>query len=123
METIVETPGRSISGHTELTPPREKNLIISIFDSHDDAEVAVKEMQKQGIDIKKLSIIGRDFQTNERVETAIKGKYVIVAHGTPEELLNAKEAFRLSSEKNIEGYHSDSHISLTKRKKKVLKEF
>ena len=41
--------------------------VVAVFDSHDQAEVAVRELQKDGFDIKKLSIVGKDYHTEEHV--------------------------------------------------------
>jgi hypothetical protein len=40
---------------------------VGIFDSHSQAEAAVKELQNAGLDIKKLSIVGMDQHTDEHV--------------------------------------------------------
>ena len=40
---------------------------VGIFGSHEDAESAVKELQKSGYDMKKLSVVGKDYQTEEHV--------------------------------------------------------
>ena len=45
----------------------EKNSIVAVFDSHNQAEDAVRELQKCGFDMKKLSIVGRDYHTDEHV--------------------------------------------------------
>ena len=45
----------------------DKNSVVAIFDSHDRAEDAVRELQKSGFDMKKLSIVGKDFHTEENV--------------------------------------------------------
>ena len=45
----------------------DKNSVVAIFDSHDRAEDAIRELQKSGFDMKKLSIIGRDYHTEENV--------------------------------------------------------
>jgi uncharacterized membrane protein len=45
----------------------EKNSIVAIFASHNDAENAVRELQKSGFDMKKLSIVGKDYHTDEHV--------------------------------------------------------
>ncbi|HWP96654.1 MAG TPA: general stress protein [Syntrophomonadaceae bacterium] len=45
----------------------EKNLVVSVFNTHSEAEGAVKELQKAGYDMKKLSVVGKDFQTDEHV--------------------------------------------------------
>jgi hypothetical protein len=38
---------------------------VAVFDRHEDAESAIRELQKGGFDMKKLSIIGRDYHTAE----------------------------------------------------------
>ena len=43
------------------------NAVVAIYDSHSQAEEAVKELQRSGIDMKKLSIVGRDYHTEEHV--------------------------------------------------------
>jgi uncharacterized membrane protein len=45
----------------------EKNSVVAIFESHDQAEDAVRELQKDGFDMKKLSIVGKDYHTDEHV--------------------------------------------------------
>ena len=45
----------------------EKNSVVAIFASHNQAEDAVRELQKDGFDMKKLSIVGKDYHTDEHV--------------------------------------------------------
>ena len=45
----------------------EKNSVVAIFESHNQAEDAVRELQKSGFDMKKLSIVGKDYHTDEHV--------------------------------------------------------
>ena len=45
----------------------KNNSIVAIYPSHTAAEVAVKELQQSGFDMKKLSIVGRDYHTDEHV--------------------------------------------------------
>lgn len=45
----------------------ENNSVVAVFQSHTGAEAAVKELQQEGFDMKKLSIIGRDYHTDENV--------------------------------------------------------
>jgi uncharacterized membrane protein len=45
----------------------ENNSVVAIFQSHTGAESAVKELQQEGFDMKKLSIVGRDYHTDENV--------------------------------------------------------
>jgi len=43
------------------------NSVVAIFNTHTGAESAVKELQHSGFDMKKLSIVGRDYHTDENV--------------------------------------------------------
>jgi uncharacterized membrane protein len=45
----------------------EKNAVVAIFNSHTEAEAAVKELQKSKFDMKQLSIVGKDYHTEEHV--------------------------------------------------------
>jgi len=40
---------------------------VAIYKSHPEAEDAVKELQQSGFDMAKLSIVGRDYHTDEHV--------------------------------------------------------
>ena len=45
----------------------EQNSVVAIFESHNQAEDGVRELQKSGFDMKKLSIVGKDYHTDEHV--------------------------------------------------------
>jgi hypothetical protein len=45
----------------------ETNAVIGVFDAHTQAEEAIKELQASGFDMKQLSIIGKDYHTEEQV--------------------------------------------------------
>jgi hypothetical protein len=40
---------------------------VAVYPSHTSAEAAIKELQRSGFDMKKLSIVGRDYHTDEHV--------------------------------------------------------
>ncbi len=42
-----------------------ENAVVAMFDTHQQAEQGVKELQKSGFDMKKLSIIGRGYHSEE----------------------------------------------------------
>ena len=44
-----------------------ENAVVAIYHTHTDAEAAVKELHKAGYDMTKLSIVGKDFHTEEHV--------------------------------------------------------
>jgi hypothetical protein len=43
------------------------NGVVAIYKSHAEAEAAVKELQHSGFDMRLLSIVGRDYHTDEHV--------------------------------------------------------
>jgi hypothetical protein len=45
----------------------DKNAVVAVFDSHERAEDAIRELEKNGLDMKKLSIIGKDYHSEEHV--------------------------------------------------------
>ncbi len=45
----------------------ENNSVVAIFGTHNKAEDSVRDLQKDGFDMKKLSIVGRDYHTDEHV--------------------------------------------------------
>ena len=45
----------------------EANSVVAIYDTHTQAEDAVKELQRSGFDMKKMSIVGKDYHTDEHV--------------------------------------------------------
>jgi len=44
-----------------------EDTIVAVYKSHLAAEQAVQELQVAGFDIKKLSIVGKDYHTGEHV--------------------------------------------------------
>jgi Protein of unknown function (DUF3341) len=45
----------------------DTNAVIAVYETHTEAENAVKQLQKSGFDVKNLSVVGKDFHTDERV--------------------------------------------------------
>ena len=43
------------------------DIAVAVYDQHTQAEDAVKALQRAGFDMKKISIIGRDYHTEEHV--------------------------------------------------------
>jgi len=43
------------------------NSVVAIYDTHEQAERAIKELQEAGVDMKSLSIAGKDTHTDEHV--------------------------------------------------------
>jgi uncharacterized membrane protein len=45
----------------------ETNSVVAIYETHSQAEEAVKELQRSGFDMQKMSIVGKDYHTDEHV--------------------------------------------------------
>jgi len=45
----------------------KKNSVVAIFNTHTEAEEAIRELQRSGFDMKKLSIVGKDYHAEEHV--------------------------------------------------------
>ncbi|MGD0088699.1 MAG: general stress protein [Planctomycetota bacterium] len=43
------------------------NSVVAVYGAHTEAEAAIKELQRSGFDMKKLSIVGKDYRTEEHV--------------------------------------------------------
>jgi Protein of unknown function (DUF3341) len=49
------------------TPRQDQNSVVAVFSQNSAAEDAIKELKDGGFDIKKLAIVGRDYQTESDV--------------------------------------------------------
>ena len=45
----------------------KKSTVVAVYPKHTDAEGAIKELQRAGVDLKRLSIVGKDYHTEEHV--------------------------------------------------------
>jgi hypothetical protein len=45
----------------------KKNAMVAVYNTHIEAEAAVKELQKAGFAMNKLSIVGKDYHSDEHV--------------------------------------------------------
>ena len=43
------------------------DFAVAVYDNHGQAETAVKDLAKAGFDMKTISILGRDYHTEEHV--------------------------------------------------------
>ncbi len=44
-----------------------KNAMVAVYNTHIEAETGIKELQKAGFAMKKLSIVGKDYHSDEHV--------------------------------------------------------
>ena len=58
---------RNVITNSERKDMNKNNSIVATYPSHTAAEAAIKELQQSGFNMKKLSIVGRDYHTDEHV--------------------------------------------------------
>ncbi len=51
----------------QILEKAQESAVVAIYDTHEKAEEAVRELQRSGFDMQKLSIVGKDYQTEEEV--------------------------------------------------------
>lgn len=61
--------GRSkeVTGVVRNNDRAENTAVVGIYGAHTEAEASVKELQRSGFDMRKLSIVGKDYHTEEHV--------------------------------------------------------
>jgi uncharacterized membrane protein len=50
-----------------MTGMTDQSACVAIYDNHQAAEEAVRQLEKSGVDMKQLSIVGRDYHSEEHV--------------------------------------------------------
>ena len=63
----MQTHSEPIAETLEVSKTADKSAVVALYNTHTEAEEAVRELQKSGFDMQKLSIVGKDYQTEEEV--------------------------------------------------------
>jgi hypothetical protein len=68
MSSTVMTEAASAGNETQqaTAEPAAKSAVIGVFDTHDQAEQAVKALEAGGFPMRRLSIVGKGYQTEEK---------------------------------------------------------
>ena len=45
----------------------DTNAVVAVYETHQGAEGALNELQRAGFDMKKLSVVGKDYHTDEHI--------------------------------------------------------
>jgi hypothetical protein len=53
----------------------ENNAVVGIYNSHTEAEASIKELQRSGFDMKKLSINPRHWRNSDATNTAHRATF------------------------------------------------
>jgi hypothetical protein len=59
--------GQQMNRNERRQTMSEQNAVVGIFKSHTEAEKSIKELQIAGFDMKKLSIVGKDYHPEEHI--------------------------------------------------------
>ncbi len=69
ISTVVEQPNLASQDaailHQKSLP--STNSAVAVFHSHETAEEAIRDLQQRGFDMQRLSIVGKDYHTEEHV--------------------------------------------------------
>lgn len=63
----MQAQAKEIKAKLEESRALNRGSVVAVYDSHEEAGKAVLEIQKLGFDMTQLSIVGKDFQTEEDV--------------------------------------------------------
>ena len=61
-------PGRNASTQPTITPVASGEAVVASFQSHADAEDAVRRLSEGGLPVSQIFIIGRNFETHEDIQ-------------------------------------------------------
>jgi hypothetical protein len=63
----MQTHSGSIAQRLQAPEIAEKRAAVAFFNTHKEAEAAISELHKSGFDMRSLSIVGKDYQTEQDV--------------------------------------------------------
>ena len=67
--SVLEAPPVAVTVSPIPVPENklDNSAVVAVYDTHQKAEDAIRKLQESGFDMKKLSIVGRDYHTEEAV--------------------------------------------------------
>ena len=74
--------------------------VIGIYDTMSKAEQAVRQLDREGFPIQQVSIIGHDSE-RELEEHLRAGKYLLIAHGSAEDVERAHQLLHRSGAEEL----------------------
>ena len=68
MATALATEQAGSGDRASVYPDaHNQHAVVAVYNTHQEAETAVRELQRAGVDMKKLSVIGKGYHTEEDV--------------------------------------------------------
>ncbi len=66
-ENFMTTLVKPVHSEQNFVSGGDRNIAVAVYLTHTEAEEAVKELERSGFDMTKLSIAGKDYETDEHV--------------------------------------------------------
>jgi hypothetical protein len=74
-----------------MTQDIQQTAVVAIFDSRSGAEDAVVALNQEGVDMKRLSIVDKDFHTEQHPNESLRTEqFFVLVHGTAEMIVHAR---------------------------------
>ena len=74
-----------------MTQDTQQAAFVAIFDSRPSAEDAIVALHREGLDMKRLSIFGKDFHKEQHTSSSSKAEqFFVLVHGTAEMIVHAR---------------------------------
>jgi len=94
-----------------MTQDAQQTAVVAIFDSRPAAEDAIVALHQEGLDMKRLSIFGKDFTTEQHTSRSVKAEqFFVLVHGSAEMLVHARAILGTTGSSHLET-HTSSHGS------------
>jgi hypothetical protein len=94
-----------------MTQDTQQTAVVAIFDSRSAAEGAIVALHQEGLDMKRLSIFGKDFTTEQHTGGSAKTEqFFVLVHGTAEMIVHARAIMGTTGSSHLET-HTSSHSS------------
>ena len=74
-----------------MTQDTQQTAVVAIFDSRSGAEDAIVALHQEGVDMKRLSIFGKDLHTDQHTNgSSGTEQFFVLVHGTAEMIVHAR---------------------------------
>ena len=95
-----------------MTQDTQQTAAVAIFDSRSGAEDAVVALNQEGVDMKRLSIFGKDTEQHTNGSFGTKQFFVLV-HGTAEMIVHARAVLGTTGSSHLRTLVSNhgSHVA------------
>ena len=73
-----------------MTQDMQQTTVVAIFDSRSRAEDALVALNQEGVDMKRLSIVDKDFHSEQHPNRPLRTeRFFVLVHGTAEMIVHA----------------------------------